>query len=70
MEDRIYEYIKEYMLKYGYCPSIEEIGEAVGLKSKSSVHIYMDRLESKGKIIRKCFASSVYRLDVLKYVEV
>lgn len=48
----ILEYIKETILKKGYPPSVREIGEAVHLKSTSSVHMYLDALEQSGYIRR------------------
>lgn len=51
-EADIYEYIKEYSERHGYCPSIREIGEVVGLKSSASVHWYIKRLEENGLIKR------------------
>lgn len=36
----------------GYPPSVREIGEAVGLKSTSTVHGHLKRLENKGLIHR------------------
>ena len=36
----------------GISPSVREIGEAVGLRSSSTVHGHLRRLESKGYIRR------------------
>lgn len=48
----ILNYLKEQILAKGYPPSVREIGEAVGLKSTSTVHGHLERLEKKG-IIRR-----------------
>lgn len=48
----IYEFLKTYTDNKGYPPSVREICEAVGLKSTSSVHGHLKRLESKGLIKR------------------
>ncbi len=48
----IYAYIKEFLRKKGYPPSVREIGEKVGLSSSSTVHSYLHMLESDGKIHR------------------
>ena len=45
----IYAYIKEFLRKKGYPPSVREIGEKVGLSSSSTVHSYLHMLESDGK---------------------
>jgi repressor LexA len=46
------DYIKAHMRQRGFPPSIREIGQAIGLKSSSSVHGYLVRLETKGLIRR------------------
>ena len=48
----IYKYIKEFLIKKGYPPSVREIGEKVGLSSSSTVHSYLHMLEADGKIHR------------------
>lgn len=49
---QILDYIKACIRERGYPPSVREIGEAVGLKSTSTVHAYLSRLEQKGFIRR------------------
>lgn len=46
----ILEFIEERIKTKGYPPSVREIGEAVGLKSSSTVHAYLVQLEDKGYI--------------------
>jgi repressor LexA len=48
----IYEFMKSHILLKGYPPSVREICEAVGLKSTSTVHGHLERLEKKGLIRR------------------
>lgn len=48
----ILEFIKQQQMEKGYPPSVREICEAVGLKSTSTVHGHLDRLEKKGHIRR------------------
>ncbi|WP_413084582.1 transcriptional repressor LexA [Thermaerobacter composti] len=48
----ILEFIKASVRERGYPPSVREIGEAVGLKSTSTVHTYLAQLERKGYIRR------------------
>ena len=48
----ILDYIRKQTALKGYPPSVREIGEAVGLKSTSTVHGHLIRLESKGLIRR------------------
>lgn len=53
----ILEYIKKNILEKGFPPSVRDIGEAVGLKSTSSVHSQLNNLEKKGYIRRDNFKS-------------
>lgn len=46
----IYEFIKSEIKQKGYPPSVREICSAVGLKSTSTVHGHIERLEKKGLI--------------------
>lgn len=48
----IYEFLKIYAENKGYPPSVREICEAVNLKSTSTVHGHLKRLEKKGLIRR------------------
>ena len=52
-QQRILEYIESYIEQNGYPPSVREIGEAVDLKSTSTVHGHLTRLEKKGLLHRK-----------------
>lgn len=49
-EKDVYEYITECLEKNGYAPSVRDICAAVGIKSTSSVHEYLRKLETKGYI--------------------
>ncbi len=49
---RILDFIRNEQLNKGYPPSVREICEAVGLKSTSTVHGHLERLEKKGYIRR------------------
>jgi repressor LexA len=51
--ERIYQYIIKYISNMGYSPTIREIGDAVGLKSTSSVYTQLLKLENEGKIEMK-----------------
>jgi repressor LexA len=48
----ILEYIKKEILNKGYPPTVRDIGEAVHLKSTSSVHSHLESLEKNGYIRR------------------
>lgn len=49
---RILEFIREWVERHGYPPSVREIGEAVGLVSPSSVAYQLKELERKGYLRR------------------
>ena len=51
-QQQIYDYIVSFQADHGYPPSVREIGEAVGLKSPSTVHFHLKGLEEKGLIIK------------------
>ena len=46
----IYDFILQYTKEHGYPPSVREIGAAVRLKSPSTVHFHMKKLEAEGYI--------------------
>ncbi|MEW9080192.1 transcriptional repressor LexA [Terrisporobacter glycolicus] len=48
----IFEFIKDQQLSKGYPPSVREICSAVGLKSTSTVHSHLNKLEKLGYIRR------------------
>lgn len=51
-QSEIYEFLKSYTENKGYPPSVREICEAVSLRSTSTVHGHLKRLEKKGMIKR------------------
>lgn len=50
MTELIYEYLQKVIPEQGYAPSVREIGEAVGLRSPSTVHFHLKRLQEQGLI--------------------
>jgi repressor LexA len=51
-QSEIYDFLKTYTANKGYPPSVREICEAVSLRSTSTVHGHLKRLEKKGMIKR------------------
>ena len=51
-QQQIYDYIRAFSAQHGYPPSVREIGEAVGLKSPSTVHFHLKSLEDAGVILK------------------
>ena len=50
MQMQIYRYIVQCVKEQGYPPSVREIGDAVGLKSPSTVHFHLKNLADQGYI--------------------
>ncbi len=51
-QGRILEFIKREIQEKGYPPSVREICAAVGLKSTSTVHCHLQKLEERGLLRR------------------
>ena len=51
-QKEIYDFIRKYAAKYGYPPTVREIGKAVGLHSSSTVHAHLANLEKIGLLRR------------------
>lgn len=47
---KIKQFIIQYMQEHGYSPTIREIGDAVGLKSSSSVFSHLQRMLKEGEL--------------------
>ncbi len=50
VREKILEYIVSYIQDHGYPPTRREIGEAVGLKSSSSVQSHIWRMIREGRL--------------------
>lgn len=48
--DRVYNYVKSYIKENTYSPSVRDICKGAGLKSTSSVHTYLKKLDEMGLI--------------------
>ena len=55
MQQRVYQYVINFIRETGYAPSVREIAEAVGLKSPSTVHFHLNRLAELGYIEKGAF---------------
>ena len=51
-QQEIFDFIKRYSAKYGYPPTVRDIGKAVGLASSSTVHAHLSNLEKVGLLRR------------------
>lgn len=61
-QERILEFIREYLDEHDYPPTIREIGKAVGISSTSVVNYNLERLEAMGYIERNREVSRGLRL--------
>lgn len=51
-QQEILDFIKTFMVKHGFPPTIREIGEALGISSPATIHAHLKNLESRGVIRR------------------
>lgn len=63
-QKQILQFIKDYIDKYGYSPTLGEIAEAMGVSSLATVHEHVQALAKKG-VIRK-FDGSVRGIEVVE----
>lgn len=62
-QEEVLTYIKKYIVKYGYPPSVREICAGLGLSSPATVHTHLTQLEIKGAI--KKTASKFRTIEVI-----
>lgn len=60
---QILDFIKQYIEKYGYSPTLAEIAESIGVSSLATVHEHLQVLAQKGVIKR--FEGAVRGIEVL-----
>jgi len=56
-ERQLLDFISQFITRYGYAPTLKEIGEAMKIRSPATVHEHVDRLRKKG-FIRKLDGTS------------
>ena len=62
-QKQILDFIKQYIDKYGYSPTLGEIAEAIGVSSLATVHEHLQALETK-RVIKR-FDGAVRGIEVL-----
>lgn len=60
---QIMDFIRQYIDKYGYSPTLGEIAEAIGVHSLATVHEHLQALDKKGVIKR--FEGAVRGIELL-----
>lgn len=62
-QKQILDFIKQYIDKYGYSPTLGEIAEAIGVSSLATVHEHLQALQTK-RVIKR-FEGAVRGIEVL-----
>ena len=62
-QKQIVDYIRQYIAKYGYAPTLGEIADAIGVHSLATVHEHLGTLAKKGVIKR--FDGAVRGIELL-----
>lgn len=62
-QKQILDFIKQYIEKYGYSPTLSEIAESIGVSSLATVHEHLQTLVVKGVIKR--YEGAVRGIEVL-----
>ena len=52
-EQKVLDYVKEFKIKNGYAPSVRDVCRDLNYKSTSTVHMYLNRLELLGYIVKE-----------------
>lgn len=53
LEEKILQFITRYIARQGHAPTLEEIGAGVGIRSRGTVHRYVQSLVDKGHVYRE-----------------
>ncbi|EKD91357.1 MAG: LexA repressor [uncultured bacterium] len=64
-QKQVLNFIRDYIEKYGYSPTLGEIAEAMGVSSLATVHEHVQTLAKKGVI--KKFEGAVRGIEVLDH---
>lgn len=62
-EKRVFDYISRTIAEKGYSPSVRDIQKALSIKSTSTVHSYIKRIESYGLISKEEGKSRTLRIE-------
>lgn len=62
-QKQILDFIKQYIEKYGYSPTLGEIAESIGVSSLATIHEHLQALVQKGVIKR--FEGAVRGIEVI-----
>lgn len=68
-ERAVLDFLRESIRENGYAPAVRDICDALGIKSTSTVHMYLRKLEQKGYIERRDGKSRAMRIAASVYDE-
>lgn len=68
-QERVYNFLVEYITQNGFAPSIREIADGTFINSTASVHDYLHMLEIMGKIQIKKNTSRAIKIAGYKFVK-
>lgn len=63
-ERQLLDFITQFIQRYGYAPTLKEIGDSMGIHSPATVHEHIDRLRIKGFI--KKLDGTARGLEIMK----
>lgn len=66
---KVYQYLVKYITKHGYAPSVREIAKGIGLKSTSTVHDYLKKLQEEGLIEIRGNSSRAIKISGYKFIK-
>ena len=52
-EQKVLDYVKRFKAEYGYAPSVRDVCRDLDYKSTSTVHMYLNRLETLGYLMKE-----------------
>jgi len=53
LEEKILQFITRHIAQHGHAPTLEEIGQGVGVRSRGTIHRYIESLVEKGHVYRE-----------------
>ena len=53
LEETILQFLTRHIAQHGHAPTLDEIGAGVGIRSRGTVHRYIESLVSKGHVYRE-----------------
>lgn len=53
LEEKVLQFITRYIAQHGHAPTLEEIGRGLGVRSRGTVHRYVESLVNKGHVYRE-----------------